>query len=79
MEVQIVPMEFRALVDRVLNTKEYEAVLMNLVNGDVDPTPEMNLWLSNGETHLWNLGEDKPATPWGSGAGSFDASADDND
>jgi peptide/nickel transport system substrate-binding protein len=64
MDVQVVPMEFRALVDRVLNTKEYEAVLMNLVNGDVDPTPEMNLWLSSGETHLWDLGEAKPATPW---------------
>jgi peptide/nickel transport system substrate-binding protein len=64
MDVHIVPMEFRALVDRVLNTKEYEAVLMNLVNGDVDPTPEMNLWLSSGETHLWDLGEAKPATPW---------------
>jgi peptide/nickel transport system substrate-binding protein len=37
---------------------------MNLVNGDVDPTPEMNLWLSSGETHLWDLGETKPATPW---------------
>jgi peptide/nickel transport system substrate-binding protein len=64
MDVQVVPSEFRALVDRVLNTKQYEAVLMNLVNGDVDPTPEMNLWLSSGETHLWDLGEAKPATPW---------------
>jgi peptide/nickel transport system substrate-binding protein len=64
MDVQVVPSEFRALVDRVLNTKDYEAVLMNLVNGDVDPTPEMNLWLSSGETHLWDLGEAKPATPW---------------
>src|SRR5262249_49090163 len=49
-DAQVVPMEFRALVDRVTNTKEYEVVLMNLVNGDVDPTPEMNLWLSSGET-----------------------------
>jgi peptide/nickel transport system substrate-binding protein len=64
MDVQVVPMEFRALVDRVLNTKDYDAVLMNMVNGDVDPTPEMNLWLSSGETHLWDLGETKPATPW---------------
>jgi peptide/nickel transport system substrate-binding protein len=64
MDVRVVPSEFRALVDRILNTKEYEAVLMNLVNGDVDPTPEMNLWLSSGETHLWDLGEAKPATPW---------------
>jgi peptide/nickel transport system substrate-binding protein len=64
MDVHVVPSEFRALVDRVLNTKQYEAVLMNLVNGDTDPTPEMNLWLSSGETHLWDLGEAKPATPW---------------
>jgi peptide/nickel transport system substrate-binding protein len=64
MDVQVVPSEFRALVDRILNSKEYEAVLMNLVNGDVDPTPEMNLWLSSGETHLWDLAEAKPATPW---------------
>jgi peptide/nickel transport system substrate-binding protein len=64
MDVQVVPMEFRALVDRVLNTKDYDAVLMNMVNGDVDPTPEMNLWLSSGETHLWDLGEAKPATQW---------------
>jgi peptide/nickel transport system substrate-binding protein len=63
-DVQIVPMEFRALVDRVMNTKDYEAVLMNVVNGDSDPTPEMNLWLSTGEMHLWDLGESKPATPW---------------
>jgi peptide/nickel transport system substrate-binding protein len=24
----------------------------------------MNLWLSSGETHLWDLGETNPATPW---------------
>jgi peptide/nickel transport system substrate-binding protein len=64
MDVQVVPLEFRALVDRVLNTKQYDAALMNLVNGDVDPTPEMNLWLSSGQTHLWDLGQAKPATPW---------------
>lgn len=64
MDVQVVPTEFRALVDRLLNSKDYEAVLMNLVNGDTDPTPEMNLWLSGGETHLWDLGEKKPATAW---------------
>jgi peptide/nickel transport system substrate-binding protein len=63
-DVQVVPMEFRSLVDRVLNSKQYEAVLMNVVNGDADPTPEMNLWLSGGQMHLWDLGESSPATPW---------------
>jgi peptide/nickel transport system substrate-binding protein len=64
MDVQVVPMEFRALVDRILNTKDFDAAIMNLVSGDVDPTSEMNVWLSSGETHLWDLAETKPATPW---------------
>jgi peptide/nickel transport system substrate-binding protein len=64
MDVQIVPLEFRALVDRLLNTKDYEAAVMNLVSGDADPTSEMNVWVSSGETHLWDVGETKPATPW---------------
>ena len=63
-DVKVVPLEFRALVDRVMNTHDYDAVLMNLVNGDVDPTPEMGLWRSAGEMHLWNIGEKSPATPW---------------
>jgi peptide/nickel transport system substrate-binding protein len=24
----------------------------------------MNVWLSNGETHLWHPRQEKPATPW---------------
>lgn len=64
MDVQVVPMEFRTLVDRILSTKDYEAALMNLVNTDVDPTPEMSLWLSSGKSHWWDLDETKPATPW---------------
>jgi peptide/nickel transport system substrate-binding protein len=63
-DVNVVPLEFRALVDRVMNTHDYDAVLMNLVNGDVDPTPEMGLWRSSGEMHLWDMGEKTPATSW---------------
>jgi peptide/nickel transport system substrate-binding protein len=63
-DVKVVPLEFRALVDRVMNTHDYDAVLMNLVNGDVDPTPEMGLWRSSGDMHLWDAGEKAPATPW---------------
>src|SRR5438105_8047505 len=29
-----------------------------------DPNPEMNVWLSSGATHIWNLHERQPATPW---------------
>ena len=64
MAVQVVPLEFRAMVDRLTNSYNYEAAVMGLVSGDTDPTLEMNVWLSRGETHLWHLHEEKPATPW---------------
>lgn len=64
MTVQVVPLEFRAMVDRLLNTHNYEAAVMGLVSGDADPTSEMNVWLSSGDTHLWRPRQEKPATQW---------------
>jgi peptide/nickel transport system substrate-binding protein len=64
MNVHVVPLEFRALLDRVFQTYDYEASIMALGGGDADPNPEMNVWLSSGGTHLWHLGETKPATDW---------------
>lgn len=64
MNVHVVPLEFRAVVDRLLNTHNYEAAVMGLANGDTDPNPEMNVWLSSGSTHLWHPGQQKPATAW---------------
>jgi peptide/nickel transport system substrate-binding protein len=62
--VTIVPLEFRALLNRVLDTHEYEACILGLGSGDIDPNADSNVWLSNGATHLWNLQESKPATRW---------------
>jgi peptide/nickel transport system substrate-binding protein len=64
MNVHVVPLEFRALIDRVFQSYDYEASIMGLGGGDADPTTEMNVWLSSGGTHLWHLGEPKPATDW---------------
>ena len=64
MTVQVVPLEFRAVVDRLTNTLEYEACIMGLGSGDTDPTAEMNVWLSTGGTHLWHLSQTDAATPW---------------
>jgi peptide/nickel transport system substrate-binding protein len=60
----VVPIEGRSASDRVLNTHDYEAILMGLVSGDADPTPDINVLESSGQTHLWHLGEKTPATPW---------------
>jgi peptide/nickel transport system substrate-binding protein len=64
MHVQVVPLEFRSLIDRVTQTKEYDACLLGLASFDADPTPDLNVWLSSGGTHLWNPSQSHPATPW---------------
>jgi peptide/nickel transport system substrate-binding protein len=64
MQVHIVPLEFRALIDRVFQSFNYDAAIMALGGGDADPNPEMNVWAYSGTSHLWHLGETQPATDW---------------
>jgi peptide/nickel transport system substrate-binding protein len=63
-QVHVVPLDFRAMLDRVFQSFDYEAAIMGLGGGDPDPNPEMNVWLSNGATHIWHLNQAKPATDW---------------
>jgi len=62
--VAVAPLEFRALLNRVLQTRDYDACVLGLASGDADPSGDMNVWLSSGQTHLWNPGQEKPATAW---------------
>jgi len=64
MQVNVVPLEFRALLQRVFQNYNYEATILGLGGGDADPNAEMNVWVSSGSTHLWHLGETRPATAW---------------
>jgi peptide/nickel transport system substrate-binding protein len=64
MQVHVVPLEFRALIDRVFQSFDYDAAIMGLGGGDADPNPEMNVWTFAGTSHLWHLGETQPATDW---------------
>jgi peptide/nickel transport system substrate-binding protein len=64
LHVQVVPLEFRSLVDRVTQTKEYDACVLGLVTSDADPNPDLNVWLSSGGSHLWNPAQGHPATAW---------------
>jgi peptide/nickel transport system substrate-binding protein len=64
MQAQLVPLDNRALLDRIFQTHEYDAAVMALGSGDADPNGEMNVWLSSGATHLWHLGQSAPATAW---------------
>jgi len=64
MRVQVVPLEFRSLLDRVAQSKEYDACVMGIASLDADPNSDINVWLSSGGTHLWNPSQAHPATPW---------------
>jgi peptide/nickel transport system substrate-binding protein len=64
MRVQVVPLEFRSLIDRITQTKQYDACVLGLISFDADPNSDLNVWLSRGATHLWNPLQARPATPW---------------
>jgi peptide/nickel transport system substrate-binding protein len=62
--VTIVPLDSRAVLDRVQNTRDYEACILGLGGRDADPNTDMSVWLSSGEHHFWNPSAAKPATTW---------------
>jgi len=62
--VQVAPLEFRSLLDRVFQTKEYDACVLGLASFDADPNADINVLLSSGAQHLWNPAQPKPATDW---------------
>jgi peptide/nickel transport system substrate-binding protein len=64
MRVDVVPLEFRSLLERVQRSRQYEACLLSLASPDADPNPDMAVWLSSGGNHLWNPEQKTPATPW---------------
>lgn len=64
MDVQIRPLEFHSMIQRILKSHDYDTAIMGLSSGDADPNGDMSLWVSTGNLHLWNLDEKKSATPW---------------
>jgi len=62
--VQVVPLELRSLIDRVTQTKEYDACVLGIASFDADPNSDMNVWLSSGGMHLWNPAQKHAATEW---------------
>jgi peptide/nickel transport system substrate-binding protein len=64
MEVNVVALDFPALIERLMHTQDYEACLLGLENVDPEPNAMMNVWLSSSANHQWNPSEKTPATEW---------------
>jgi peptide/nickel transport system substrate-binding protein len=63
-KLNVVTLDFPSLIERMTRTFDYEACLLGLVNTDLDPNSQMNLWLSSSENHQWNPSQKAPATAW---------------
>jgi peptide/nickel transport system substrate-binding protein len=63
-KLNLVPLDFPSLLERITKSFQYEACLLGLVNVDLDPNAQMNVWLSASANHQWNPNQKTPATPW---------------
>jgi peptide/nickel transport system substrate-binding protein len=64
MEVNVVALDFPALIERLMHTQDYEACLLGLENVDPEPNAMMNVWLSSSPNHQWDPSEKTPANEW---------------
>jgi peptide/nickel transport system substrate-binding protein len=62
--LNVVTLDFMSLMERITRTFNYEACLLGLVNDELDPNAQMNIWLSSAENHQWNPQQKTPATAW---------------
>jgi len=56
-------MDFRAMLQRTSNTRQYEAAIVGWTGGG-DPSGGKALYLSSGTHHLWHPNQEEPATGW---------------
>lgn len=63
-QLNVVTLDFPSLIERISRTYNYEAVLMAFTNVDLDPSAQMNIWVSSAANHQWNPSEKAPSTAW---------------
>ncbi|MCI0351817.1 MAG: ABC transporter substrate-binding protein [Acidobacteriales bacterium] len=63
-KLNVLTLDFPSLIDRMTQSFNYEAILLGLVNTELDPNSQMTVWLSSGDNHQWNPGQKSPETAW---------------
>ncbi len=54
--VDFVPIAFNTLVEKISATRNWDAVMLSVGGGGIEPNNSANIWRSTGRLHLWNLG-----------------------
>jgi len=63
-QLNVVTLDFPSLIERISRSFDYESVLMAFTNIGLDPSDQMNVWLSSAANHQWNPNQKTPETPW---------------
>lgn len=63
-KVNFVPEEFNSLVGKLVGTFKWEALIISIGGGGIEPVTGRNVWPSSGSLHLWWPKQEKPATEW---------------
>ena len=63
-KLNVVPLDFPSLIERITRTYDYEACLLGLTNMSLGPDAQMNVWLSSADNHQWNPRQKQPETAW---------------
>ena len=68
MTVNFKPIEFNTLVSKLVNTNDFDTVIMGFTGSPLEPYGGKNVWYSNGTLHLFNMRktpqENKILFPW---------------
>lgn len=63
-KVNFQPIDFNLLVQKLTGPQEWDAIIIGLSGGALDPHSSRNTWHSSGGLHMWWPAQEKPATPW---------------
>lgn len=62
-KVDVVLLEQGEVIQRMLKG-EFESIMFVFAATSLDPAINADFWLSAGSSHIWNIGQPKPATEW---------------
>ncbi len=55
MTVNFKPIEFNSLVNKLVNTNDFDSVIMGFTGSPLEPYGGKNVWYSNGTLHVFNM------------------------
>ncbi len=64
MKVNFLAIEFNSLVGKLTSSFDWDAVILGLTGGGVDPHFGKNVWHSSGQLHMWYPHQEAPVTSW---------------